>query len=368
MLWKKLKIVLDADDVLLNCNGYALHLLEEEEGIQCDMKDITGWGILGTDADRRLRFFKRSAFYKSQPALPGARNFLKGLMEKADVLIMSAVEPEYMGERVTRLIELFPFFPADHILLGRRKDVIHADVMLDDNPANLEACDCSLPVLYSCPWNYGITGVCRVQSYDEFLTLVDILNGERTYSRLSPKIVCIVGPSGSGKQAIAEKLCEDPSFRRVESLTTSRTSESGAKLVSEEEFEQARKDGRFLESAYYAGERYGTLLQDLDCTLAEGKHAVCVMDISGCLSALRLYPDRCLIYFVQREKSECVLSLLRKEGLSREELADRILAFDLEQKNSVLADDIVYADGEDSIQKAADYIRSSVAAKVQAKA
>lgn len=121
MAYKKLKIICDADDVLISCNAYALQLLSQTKGQYFDISGITAWGSMGNELDERMQFFEYEEFYENQPALPGARKFLISLMEKANVFIATAVYPEFMGERIRRIQTLFPEFPLDHIVMGKRK-------------------------------------------------------------------------------------------------------------------------------------------------------------------------------------------------------------------------------------------------------
>lgn len=91
MAYKKLKIICDADDVLISCNAYALQLLSQTKGQYFDISGITAWGSMGNELDERMQFFEYEEFYENQPALPGARKFLISLMEKANVFIATGV-------------------------------------------------------------------------------------------------------------------------------------------------------------------------------------------------------------------------------------------------------------------------------------
>ena len=121
MAYKKLKIICDADDVLISCNAYALQLLSQTKGQYFDISGVTAWGSMGNELDERMQFLEYGEFYENQPALPGAREFLISLMEKADVFIAPAVYPEFIGERIQRIQTLFPEFPLDHIYYGQKK-------------------------------------------------------------------------------------------------------------------------------------------------------------------------------------------------------------------------------------------------------
>ena len=153
-----------------------------------------------------VKFFKEKEFYETQPALPGAKEFLRELMQKADVFLVTAVAVEFMGERITRIRELFPEFPLDHVIMGKRKDLMQADVILDDRVENLLETKCALPVLFDQPWNSKATGLIRVNDYGSFLTLIDFLNGKKMQSGKGPEGDLSCWPERESKTGACHKI------------------------------------------------------------------------------------------------------------------------------------------------------------------
>ena len=354
---KNIEIVLDADDVLLDCNAYALSLLNKDVPGDYSMDNITDWGLLGIPEDRRLDYLNDRSFYLNQPAFPGAREFLRELSRIANVTIMTAVYPQFMGERIQRLCELFPEFPPENILMGKRKEILNADILLDDGVHNLMSSGAALPVLFRQPWNRHVSGLCCINNYSEFLSLANILAGNKLEDDILPKIFCIVGPSGSGKHQLADALCTQDNYVRIRTCTTALSS-GGNRRLTFEEFEKYKQNGYFMESTYYCGEQYALPAMDIDQALSRGSHAVAVMDISGCMAVHNHYPGQAVIIYAQRDKKECVHSILRKPDMSIPHQADRILSIDLEQKNKVLADHIIPSAGKEDYIKAMHYLKS----------
>ena len=358
---KKFEVILDADDVLLDCNHYALELLRSDEtdpeaAASFSLDHVTDWGLLGIPEDARLEYLNHRDFYINQPAIPGAAAFLSELCRIANVTIMTAVYPQFMGERIERLMQLFPNFPMENIIMGKRKEMLHSDIMLDDGVHNLLSSGTSLPVLFRQPWNRHVSGICCVNHYQEFLSLVNILTGNRTDDDRVPKVLCIVGPSGSGKHQLADALCADPLFERIRTCTTALSSGRNRHL-SREVFEEYKRSGYFMESTYYCGEQYAIPGRDIDQAFAAGHHAVAVMDISGCMAVHNRYPGQAMILYADRDKKGCIYSILNKPGLSADHQADRILSIDLEQKNKVLADHIIDTPSDMDFSRAVAFIR-----------
>lgn len=83
---------------------------------------------------------------------------------------------------------------------------------------------------------------------------------------MTNNLYCIVGPSGSGKSTLAASLAEK-GFRETRSHTT-RACRGGSDVnayhfVSEGKFRQMIATGEMLEHVEYAGNYYGTSVQEL---------------------------------------------------------------------------------------------------------
>ena len=95
----RLRIGLDVDDILYECNAYALELLNRAEEIDppLSIHDIRSWGANAGRVDDRLRYFGDPEFVATQPILPGAKAFVARLCEVAEVFFVSAVPPACMS-------------------------------------------------------------------------------------------------------------------------------------------------------------------------------------------------------------------------------------------------------------------------------
>ena len=110
-----------------------------------------------------------------------------------------------------------------------------------------------------------------MDNYDDFLTLVDFMNGDKVAVSRIPKILCIVGPSGSRKQDLADYLCMNGNiFERISTCTTARPRKAGANRVSHDEFDRIHKAGEFIETTWYNHERFGIRKKEIDEALEKG--------------------------------------------------------------------------------------------------
>lgn len=328
---KKPHILVDVDDVLFDCNGYALRLCSQRTGKKYNIENITGWGLLGIPEDERLELFKDPEFFKKQRAYPGAKEFLKKLQKKAEVELATSVPPEFMSIRGQRIYEELGF-SLDRVIMAPRKASLRADMMLDDGFHNLSSAGVKHPVLFRRPWNHGMSGMCAVNTYDQFLALVDTVFYTRTsFDPEKAKVICLLGPSGCGKNKIAKQL-------------EGKVAGSGKGYIHLPTLRKAPGEevsGSHFEETFYCGRYYASDIEPVNDVLRSDNHAVMVMDVTGCMAMRAAFPDRCVIAYVQADKRDCVRNTVEKweQGtISKEEMLDRICAVEVETKNKDLAD------------------------------
>jgi guanylate kinase len=83
-------------------------------------------------------------------------------------------------------------------------------------------------------------------------------------------VLVVTGPSGVGKGTLIRALCREFPDLRLSVSATTRPPRSGEQdgldyhFLGAEEFEKRVQDGDFLEHATYAGNRYGTLREEVE--------------------------------------------------------------------------------------------------------
>ena len=278
--------------------------------------------------------------------IQGAREFVRKLSQMTEVFVSTSVYPQFMSIRAQRIMEEFPEIPADHIYMGSRKDKIDVDILFDDGAHNVFASNAAYPILMRRPWNREATGVLAVNTYDEFLKLVEVIADSYRIKKdaeilKEPSVIVLVGPSGSGKNDIVRSLTQEtdklerlPSYTTVEQVDM--FSMERYRYVSEEEFLRMYQEGELFESTNYANHYYGSRKADVEEILRSGRHALTVMDICGAMSMKTHFPNVVTIY-IKRDRRDLLTAILEKD-IATPEKVNRLLALEAERRNAEVCD------------------------------
>ena len=343
----RLSVALDIDDLLMECVPYAIKLANEKYKFDPPLTiyEVDHWGKLGTRADVIFEFFTEE-FFRTQPVIKGAKEFVRKLTKMTEVFVSTSVYPEFMSIRAQRIMEEFPEIPADHVYMGSRKDKIDVDILFDDGLHNVSRSNARYPILMRRPWNNEATGVLAVNTYDEFLKLVEVISDSYSIKQEAknlkqPGVVVLVGPSGSGKNEVAKKLMRKKKcFSKLYSYTTDASvglqGGDWYHYITVDSFRRMMENGELFESTLYAGHYYGSSKKDVQEILDSGKHVLTVMDICGAMALKTHFPNVTTIY-VKRDKRELLTDLLEKQ-LSTQEKVSRLMALDAEMRNADICD------------------------------
>ncbi len=359
----RMSTALDVDDLLIECIPYAVRLANEKYKFDPPLTiyEFDKWGKLGTRADVVFEFFDDPEFFKNQPVIEGAKEFVRKLSKMTEVFICTSIVPKFMGIRAQRIMEEFPEIPPEHIYMGSRKDKLNVDILFDDGMHNVFNSNAAYPILMRRPWNQSATGMLAVNNYDEFLKLVEVIT--TSYSNFKddtkePEIIVLVGPSGAGKNNVAKSLLSKvPKLEKLTSYTTKDSKEKDLKnddwynYVSKNKFFKMMEEGEFFESTMYAGHGYGSKKIDVEKIISNNKIALAAMDICGAMSLKTNFKDVVTVY-VKRDKRELLASILDK-NCSNEDKVKRIISIDDERRNEEICDFVV---DNNNPEESADYI------------
>lgn len=341
MKMKSCTIALDVDDTLASCVQAAQKRYCAETGITLSQYDVTCW------ADENVpwtKYFTDADFVATQPVLPGARDFVRALLNRGcDVLITTAVPLEMTPIREQWVRDNFPEINPDNILIGKRKDIFTVDIMIDDAAHNILNSRAKYPILMRKPWNQNVTGLMAANDFDDCLNLIDTIMRQNgfTPTQSSADVVCLVGPSGSGKHGIIRELREQGYVVPQIVTTNPLALQDYYRIITKQEFEAQKDAGLFAETTSYAGHYYGITTFEMSCYMdnrkANDAKLVIPIDVCGANALQRLYGDCVKTVYVKRSRGELVMSILRK-SIPEEEKKLRILALDGETRNEELCD------------------------------
>ncbi len=362
----RLSTALDIDDVLMECTEYAIKLANEKYKFDPPLSiyEVTGWGKQGTRIDVIHEFFSDPEFYRTQPVIKGAKEFVRKLSQMTEVFVSTAIPPEFMGIRAERIMQEFPEISADHIYMGSRKDKINVDILFDDAMHNVLRSEAKYPILIRRPWNQQATGMLAVNTYDEFLRMVEEIADSYSvrperFSLKEPSIVVLVGPSGSGKSKLGKKILKATDrFEKLVSYTTADPTANEPNdwynYVTVESFREMCESGEMFQSSMYAGHGYGSKKSDVQGILTKGKSVLTTMDICGAMSLKTNFKNVITVY-IKREKQKILSNILRKNS-SIEDKINRIVAIDAEKQNADICDYVVEFDTYDEAMEQISHI------------
>jgi guanylate kinase len=179
----------------------------------------------------------------------------------------------------------------------------------------------------------------------------------------SAKVFVITGPSGVGKGTLIKRL-----LRRVPGLelsvsATTREPREGEEhgrdyhFLTEEQFQERRDAGDFLEFATYSGNHYGTLNSELERCLDAGRSVVLEIEVQGATQVRASKKDSIQIFISPPDES-VLRERLSGRGTDSAEAIDRRL----ETAKGELAqqDDFNHRIVNDDLDRAADELESIV--------
>lgn len=303
------KIGLDWDDVTAPFNSIAIAMANEKYHIDPPLRleEIDTWENRGRTGIIR-EFYEDEELYARQQVPEKNKKAVYRLMEIADVYFITAVAPAFMGIRAKQILTAFPEFPPENIILGNAKNLVQFDIILDDAIHNVLETPATYPVLMRKPWNWKMTGLLSVNQMSEFVSLVrQIIHASqtRTMEIKNPSVLALVGPSGSGKDALTKTLCQDHRFVNPKTYCTKKSSKHH--YLTKEQF--AQQD--FFERTMYAGVHYGTKKEDIQAVLDDGKYAVMSLDMCGAIAMKRHFPTA--IIYVAKDKEDMIADIVQSD-------------------------------------------------------
>ena len=133
------RILVDMDGVLADVYKRFIELHEQETGQKPDLQSITG--LKEAEAfPNLLKWVERPGFFRSMPVMKNSREVLEKISDRYEVIVTSmATEfPVSLTDKQLWLTDHYPFISWQQVVFCGRKELIKADIMIDDHFKNLD--------------------------------------------------------------------------------------------------------------------------------------------------------------------------------------------------------------------------------------
>jgi len=177
------------------------------------------------------------------------------------------------------------------------------------------------------------------------------------------KVFVITGPSGVGKGTLIERLLERIPELDLSISATTRGPRPGEvdgrdyHFLDQGEFDRRVAAGDFLEQATYSGNRYGTLREEVERRLAEGRSVVLEIEVQGARQVRDAMPQAVQI-FIAPPSPEVLRERLEGRGTdSTEAIEERLRTAETEL---TARDEFPHVVVNDEVQKAASELEALV--------
>lgn len=180
-------IAIDADDVLDNLLEVWIEELNARHNLNYSVDDMTRWNmahnITELTEEQIYEPLYDDAIWERLMPVNGSVDALKTLQEMGHNVFVCTRHTifETIKTKLFRLQELFPMIPADHYIIAANKNMIKADIMIDDGTHNLASVEhpC-IKILYDRPHNHHVdtdfTDMIRATTWDDVLLIISTLS------------------------------------------------------------------------------------------------------------------------------------------------------------------------------------------------
>ena len=353
---KRISIKLDVDDVLM---PYMTILSEEaaKHGVYKKYEEFKSWDFIECNKSERLilrQIINSGVVMEHQKPFPGAVNFIHYLQAMGhDVHISTSVEDDLADFRRKQIHLFFPTIPDDHIHITHRKEDLVCDIHVDDCAKYIQASHDTYPVLWRRPWNESVTNYLTVDNYQSVLRIVDCVANGKTPA----DIVCLVGPSASGKTTITTALEETGLFKAIISSTSRNPRPDDGPdayyFVSREQFEADVAANKLIEHIEYNGNYYGLSKMAVEKATANNMIAVTPIEINGMRAVQRAFGQRVATMYIDRD-TEAIIAAINARNVPEGDKRKRLESLPIEMQNISKTDYII--ENKSNVSDAAEQI------------
>ena len=189
---RRLRIAVDMDEVIANSFSKQLSCYNQRSGSNLTPEMVASKGLGSLIARERWEQFTgiphEDGFFADLELIPGSHEALLELSRDHDIYIASAAMevPSSFDAKFKWLQKNFPFIPTSQIVFCGDKNVINADVLVDDRSRHFKQFR-GTGILFTAPHNARESAPLRADNWDDVLRILGSgqaeLAGEKRLSR-----------------------------------------------------------------------------------------------------------------------------------------------------------------------------------------
>lgn len=178
-------ILVDVDDVLNNLVECWIENLNKRSGSHVKPEDIVDWDIRQffptLTAKEIYNPLNDIEFWKSVKPKQDAQKYLKMLLdEKHNIYLCTSTYYKNIQSKFEHFLKKhYPFITWDKVIIAKHKQMIKADILIDDAIHNLVYGD-YVKILFDAPHNQGVNaekyGIVRAKNWEEVYKIIGGLN------------------------------------------------------------------------------------------------------------------------------------------------------------------------------------------------
>ena len=177
---KKLRILVDMDDVLNNLLECWVELLNQKYNLNAKAKDSRIWNVQGifptlTEEEVYRVIYEEEVWGMLSPRPTSVETLKRMIDDGHDVVIVTASVYETLPIKMDWLFATFPFLNWENVIVTRRKQLVKGDVLIDDGFHYLEG-GSYFKILIDAPYNQDYDaeekGMIRVKNLEEAYDVV----------------------------------------------------------------------------------------------------------------------------------------------------------------------------------------------------
>jgi 5'(3')-deoxyribonucleotidase/uncharacterized protein with PQ loop repeat len=174
---RRLRIAVDMDEVIADAFGKHLGQYNQQTGANLTTETISRKGLSallpGESREQFNAIPHADGFFADLEVMPGAREALLELSRNHDIYITSAAMevPSSFADKFKWMEKHFPFIPPSRIVFCGDKNIVNADVLIDDRSRHFKGFR-GAGILFTAPHNATEAAELRANNWNDVLEII----------------------------------------------------------------------------------------------------------------------------------------------------------------------------------------------------